>query len=71
MEEFDAVVLVYINTMKTTFDLNFWFIQSFFTSWIHINMQTTSLCLLLKFSFEKNLVANENLNRKDGFIALT
>ena len=23
MEEFDAVVVVYINTMKTTFDFNF------------------------------------------------
>ena len=64
---------VYINnTIKTTFDLNFYFIPSFQTAWIHINMENKEKlsinsfsCILVNLLFEKKLVRNRNLNFKN------
>ena len=67
----------YINTMKTTFDLNFDFYQAFKQHGYTQNMETTRSCQLKSFSLitcklviRKKLVNNKNLNKKVVFIIL-
>ena len=50
-----TVVGDYINTMKTTFDLNFLFISSFQTALIYINMETKRC---LKLTASRRLLAS-------------
>ena len=66
-----TVVIVYINTLQTNFDLIFFNLPSFQTAWIQMNMETTgscqltaSLCLLCKWVIRKKIVKNQNFNWK-------
>ena len=73
---FTTVVVVYINTMKTTFDLNFFSIKlsNIMDTHKHGNNEKLSIkslsLLTWKLVIWDNVIRNPNLNRKVVFIVL-
>ena len=65
-----TVVGDYINTMKTTFDLNFYLYQSVNAARIHMNIEVKRSCQIkkafVKFEFLKSLLTFKTLNKSSS-----